>query len=330
MGISIRPELEQAGKSRDAEVRVRARRILATLNERHFRERLAAFSADRDDKQNLDLPGWSRFRSIVGKHKAARELFVEMQRSEPRILLATETKLESAGELLADRLRDSLSVVQFGGTGTMTSSSAAALLFVATDPQLKLNPQAANLVSNMISYQPALLTSLGGPRGAELKALINAWAVRETDDPNVLLQNVSLAYSQNLPGSRELAKAVLAKEERLPHLKQQAMSLLARAGYKEDAALLEPFLKDETVLADFNSTEDDRDLLKVSDYAMAMMIDLTKSKPEQFWDAPLIWKQGYNADLQTLAFKNEEARKTALKKWAAWWEEHKKEVVKGK
>jgi hypothetical protein len=327
MDVSIRPALQEATKSRDAEVRSRARRILAIVNERYFQQRLAAFAADAENKQGLDLPGWSRYQTIVGKDHLARELFVEMHRAEPRILEATESKLESINELLADRLGEMFQLTQLGGSANLSGSSAAALLFVASDAQLKLNADVANLVS-MLAYQPAFYTALNGARAEEFKKLLEAWVLRETDDPNVLVQNVSLALNQNLSAGRGLAKSVLKKDDLSPHALQQAISLLARTGQKEDAALLERFLKDETVLAHFNPNEANRDILKVSDYAMAMMIQLTGNDPRDFREGPLRWNQGWNADLQTLAFRTDEDRQAAMKKWNAWWSAHKDKLGK--
>ena len=327
MDVSVRPALQEAAKSRDAEVRSRARRILALVNERYFQQRLAAFASDVDDKQGLQLPGWSRFKTLVGKDRPARELFVEMHRAEPRILEATESKLESVNELLADRLGDMFQSAQLGGAANMSSSSAAALLFVATDAELKLSSEVANLVT-MLAYQPAFYSALNGARGDNLRKLLEAWVSRETDEPTLLAQNVALALNQNLAAGRGLATAVLKKGDLPVHSLQQAMSLLARSGKSADAALLEPFLKDETVLAHFNPNEATRDVLKMSDYAMAMMMKLTGNNPRDFRDGPLRWNQGWNADLQTLAFPTEEDRQAALKKWNAWWSAHKDKLGK--
>jgi hypothetical protein len=327
MDVSVRPALQEATKSRDAEVRSRARRILTTVNERYFQQRLAAFAADLENEQGLDLPGWSRYQTIVGKDRKARELFVEMHRAEPRILEATESKLKSINELLADRLGEMFQAAQFGGSANISGSSAAALVFVASDAQLKLSADVTNLVA-MLAYQPAFYSALNGTRAEELKKLLEAWVLRETDDPTVLAQNVSLALNQNLAAGRGLAQAVLKKDDLPAHAMQQAMSLLARSGKKEDAAHLEPFLKDDTVLAHFNPNEANRDVLKVSDYAMAMMIQLTGNNPRDFRDGPLRWNQGWNADLQTLAFRTDEDRQAALKKWNAWWSAHKDKLGK--
>ncbi len=327
MDVSVRAALQEAVKSRDAEVRSRARRILTTVNERYFQQRLAAFASDVDDKQGLQLPGWSRYQALVGKDRVARDLFVEMHRAEPRILEATESKLESVSELLADRLGEMFQSAQLGGAANTSGSSAAALLFVATDADLKLNAEVANLVT-MLAYQPAFYSALNGARGDHLRKLLEAWVTRETDEPALLAQNVALALNQNLPAGRSLATAVLKTGELPAHSIQQAMSLLARSGKPADAALLEGFLKDETVLAHFNPNEANRDVLKMSDYAMAMMMQLTGNNPRDFRDGPLRWNQGWNADLQTLAFRTEEDRQAALKKWNAWWTAHKDKLGK--
>jgi hypothetical protein len=327
MDVSVRPALVEATKSRDAEVRMRARRILVMVNQRYFETRLAAFVADADGKQGLELPGWSRFQLLAGKGREARELFVEMQRAEPRILEATVSKLENVNELLADRLHEGFQTPQLGGTGELSAASAAALVFVASDPKIQLRPESAVLVG-MIIYQPPFHSALGGPRGDAVKPILAAWVMRETDDVALLMQNVSLAMQHNLPIGRDLAKSVLGKGDLPPNAVAQAMSLLARSGKKEDAGLLERFLTNQTVIAHFNRNDPGRHSLKVCDCAMAMMIVLTGNKPDQFRDGPLRWNQGWNVDLQTLAFPTEDDRQAALKKWKAWWAENKEKLGK--
>jgi hypothetical protein len=327
LDVSIRPALVEATKSRDAEVRMRARRILVTVNQRYFETRLSAFIADVDGKQGLELPGWSRFQSLAGKSREARELFVELQRAEPRILEATESKLENVNELLADRLQEGFQTPQFGGAGELSAASAAALLFAATDPKVQLRPESAALVG-MLIYQPPFHSALGGPRGDLVKPILAAWVMRETDDEALLAQNVSLALQHNLSVGRELAKSVLEIKDLPPQRTTGAMSLLARTGKAEDAALLERFLSDETVIASFNRNDPGRHSLKICDCAMAMMIVLTGSKPDQFRDGPLRWNQGWNVDPQTLAFPTDEDRHAALKKWKQWWTENKEKLGK--
>ena len=221
-------------------------------------------------------------------------------------------------ELLADRLREVFQATQFGGTASLTSALAAALVFVASDPQVKLSSDVANLTS-MLAYQPPVYTAINGARGEEIKKLLEAWVMRDTDDASLLAQNISLALNHNLSVGRELAEAMLKKDDLAPQVAQQAMSLLARSGKKEDATLLARFLKDEAALANFNTNEANRDVPKVCDYAMAMMIALTGNKPQEYYEGPLRWGQGWNADLQSLAFRTEDDRQAALTKWKAGW-----------
>ncbi len=61
---------------------------------------------------------------------------------------------------------------------------------------------------------------------------------------------------------------------------------------------------------------------------MAMMIQLTGNNPRDIRDGLLRWGQGWNADLQTLAFRTDEDRQAALKKWSIWWSAHKDKLAK--
>jgi hypothetical protein len=321
MDVSVRELLTQAIQSRDAEVRWRARRVLAVVNERYFQQRLAEFSADVEDKQGLDLPGWSRFKQMVGRSPGARELFIEMQRAEPNLLETAESKLGSVSEILTDRLNEAFQAPQFGAASNTSAASAAAVVFVATDPNLKLSAETAEMIGAFV-YQPAFYSALTGNRSAELKKLLEAWVTRDSDDDALLIQNVGIALNQGLPAGRALAKKALAKKQLSPEGLRLSMSLLARTGKTEDAALLATFLKDETVLNHFNPNQADRDVLKVCDYAMAMMLHLTGSNPLEFRNGPLRWHQGWNAELQTLAFPSEQDRRTASDKWSTWWSTH--------
>src|SRR6266702_7953238 len=66
LGIVARDALQAACHDPDAEVRVRARTILATVSESDFRIRLEAFAADYDGRQKVTLPGWEVFEASFG------------------------------------------------------------------------------------------------------------------------------------------------------------------------------------------------------------------------------------------------------------------------
>ena len=55
-----------------------------------FQRRLVLFAEDVNDANHYDLPGWPRFREMVGSDRAARRLFVDMQRSEMGLMELSE------------------------------------------------------------------------------------------------------------------------------------------------------------------------------------------------------------------------------------------------
>jgi hypothetical protein len=325
MDVSIRPLLEKALESRDAEIRSRARRVLLVINERDLQNRLASFAADADDKLKLSLPGWDRFREIVGKDKASRELFVDMFRAEPRLMDAAESRLLSVNELLAERAREIYTSFYLGGglSRPASATSIAAILFVASDPRVALSGDAPSLTS-ALTQQSIYFTTGNNLRADQYKRILGAWITRDSSDTNVLWQSLQTALSQNLPEGRTLARNVLAKQTLPPQMKQQAMSLLARAGKNTDAALLVPLLDDASILQNNNPNgQTDRDNVKVSDYAMAVMMHLTNQNPKEFGMERADLQQGWNLKVETISFRTDDDRQSAAKKWRSWWEENK-------
>jgi hypothetical protein len=325
MDVSIRPLLERAMKSSDAEVRSRSRRVLLVINERDLQNRLAAFAADTEDKLHLTLPGWLRYQQIVGKDKAARELFVDMFRAEPRLMEATESRLQSVNELLAERARELYTTFYLGGgvSRPASATSIAAILLVASDPQVALNGDAPFLISSL-TQQGVYFTTGNNLRADQYKRILGAWITRDTSDTNVLWQSLSTALAQNLPEGRALARNVLGKQTLPPQMKQQAISLLARTGDKTDATLLVPLLDDASILQNNNPNgQHDRDNVKVADYAMAIMMHLTGQKPKDFGMDRADLQQGWNLKVETISFRTEEDREAVSKKWKSWWDENK-------
>src|SRR5882724_11839116 len=134
LGVATREALLEASNDPDAEVRARARTVLATVSESDFRNRLAAFSADYDGSQKQTLPGWEQFAAAFGTNHAARQLFIEMQRAEPELLEAYSQNPKAASEALDARCRALLeSLMRTHTSETMLSlGTTASLLLVAS------------------------------------------------------------------------------------------------------------------------------------------------------------------------------------------------------
>ncbi len=105
LGIVAHDALLRATQSDDAEVRVRARRILVRVLESDFQDRLEAFAAHYEDAGEQSLPAWDLFSADYGTSRLARELFVEMQRAEPEMLAALAEGPKAAADALNRRTR---------------------------------------------------------------------------------------------------------------------------------------------------------------------------------------------------------------------------------
>ncbi len=88
--------------------------------------------------------------------------------------------------------------------------------------------------------------------------------------------------------------------------------------------MLVPLLDDASIVQNNNANgQADRDNVKVSDYAMAVMLHLTAQNPKDFGMERADLQQGWNLKAETISFRTDEDREAAIKKWKSWWEENK-------
>jgi hypothetical protein len=193
----------------DAEVKQRAKRILMVLEERDLDARLQAFMRDTDEKQGVTLPGWKQFRQVAGSSQAARDLFVDMQRAESKLLLLFDTSPDKVPDALAQQLFE-----QTMALNTVTGSrsrqatkpgSVATYWFLAGEPELKFGSDAANGIVRMF-HSAGVGTQLASQE--PLRQLFVRWIMRETE-PMVMMQNLNYATQLNLPESGVLAERVV-------------------------------------------------------------------------------------------------------------------------
>src|SRR5581483_5617149 len=106
MGRLARPVLAAAAQSDpDPEVRVRCARLLPRATADDLKARTDAFLADAEGKYEHDLPGWKRFREVLGADAPARDLFVEILKSGSggELLAVVDAPAEEAGRAVSDR-----------------------------------------------------------------------------------------------------------------------------------------------------------------------------------------------------------------------------------
>jgi hypothetical protein len=323
-GISAREALEQASRDSDAEVRVRARAILATVIEADFLVRLEAFAADYDGSRKQSLPGWKSFAEQFGSSRAARQIFVEMQRAEPQLLEAFAKGDQGIGEVLNQRCHAISQAATHGQREEQVSmGTVATLLLVGASDDVTVDDQPGVQLYSWMIYQPAFQRNArAGPYSAMLKKLLGRWVMK---DSAATVQNLLFAATYELkPEAVQLASRVLTAEpEQQATARQYAMLVVGRFGNKQQVPMLEKLFNDASSLGTVQSSVPSKQVeLQVRDIALAAALHITKQNLRDYGYLAVQPNATLLFQVTTLFFNEPGQREAALKKWAQWRAEH--------
>ena len=321
IGVPAKEALVAALKEPDAEVRSRARRVLAVVLQRDFQIRLSAFSADTTTDDGHGLAGWDRFRAAVGHDAAARQLFVDMQRSEYGLLDAADAGPQSAGEVLAARMRQLEEGRDFTpdvfDNQQNTAARVAALLFVASDPDVPLSEEAGIYVMSLINQDPLRQAAQSGPLTAPLRKLLGGWLRRHSAASHSMkIQNLMIAAQYQLPDGIDLALGLLPDRAVEPYLRPYPILYIAGFGKREHMPALAPLLEDADNCGE--SEDSEKFQCQVRDVALVALIHLSGQDPREYGFDRFQSIDIQSFDNSRLGFPSKAARKAALAKWAAW------------
>jgi hypothetical protein len=319
MGIAIKPVLVAALDDSDAEIRMRARRILTTVVDADFQHRLALFAEDVRDARHYDLPGWSRFRKLVGSDRAARNLFVEMQRAEPNLMVAFEAGQEPAARMLETRIRFAQAAFQgrigFSSNG-LSVGSIAALLFVGSDKSINLADDYALQLGNLPYYQPFQSAIVAGQQSELLKKILGPWIARDASQ-TLIYQNLYLAMRFNLKEGLDPAIRLLQQPGAVPQVKPLALLAISKFGGKEHLPLVEPFMRATDLCAqvDVNGI---RYVTQVRDVALFASLRLAGQEPKGYGFTRVPPNDQLLYQIANFGFRTDLERDEAFKKWSEW------------
>lgn len=324
LGIAAREPLEQAIRDGDAEVRVRARAILASVTEADFQVRLEAFAADYDGSAKQTLPGWSAFAAQFGSTRAARQIFVEMQRAEPELLEAFGKADKSLDTVLNERCQAISQAATHGQREeSMSIGTVATLLLVGASDEVTVEEQPGVQLFSWMIYQPAFQRNARvGPYAAMLKKLLGRWVMK---DSTATVQNLLFAATYELkPEAVQLASRVLTAEPlQQATARQYAMLVVGRFGDKQHVPMLEKLFTDATSLGTVQSSVPSRQVeLQVRDIALAAALHITKQNLRDYGYVAPQPNPTLLFQVTTLYFNEPALRDAALKKWAQWRSEH--------
>jgi hypothetical protein len=325
MGLPVKALLLEGSKDGDPEVRRRCRELLPAVLEADRLARIDAFVADKEGKREHDLPGWRRFRGVVGDGPEARQLFVEMQKGEPcTFLLDVEKDPGHAGDLcyarcqqmqekLYGRFRTGLDT---GNQTPVTLAEMAAVMLVASDPKVQMPNFSSYMVGNFL-YQQVARNALTGTRPTPFRKLVLAWIERQVGDDNGLQYALNMAVNLELKECLDLAVRA-AKEKKVKGQGLGAvLTTIGKMGGKEHAALLEAHLGDTTVIGNFGINRGSG-TTEVRDVALAMLVHGTKQTHKDYGFLFAEGNAGLMFNAVFLGFASGPERDKAHRKWKDW------------
>jgi hypothetical protein len=339
LGETARPAIAAAiGPPTDPEIRDRCRQILAALDVRRQRAKLAEEEArlvallndDHAADHHYDLPGWQRFRSDVGTSRDARELFAQMLRSE-RALLTMADACNDREQLrtLNDELQREIGstskllphpVPQF--RAQVTPGRVAALVFVASMEGVELPNTSSSLLYSTLLQSRSRTATADAPGNEPMRQIVRHWVlVEQPGDANLPYYKMLLAVQFDIKEGVELARRIIREPNRTtrPHEFMQAITAICRFGAKDQIPDLETLLTNHAICYTLHINSKQY-TTEVRDVALAALVHLTGQKHADYgMDRVQLNPQTVFAP-HTVGFaKDEEAKRIeAFAKWDRW------------
>jgi hypothetical protein len=316
LGKAAEPALREGLKSPEAEVRDRCQGLLDELQRGDREGLIKAFLEDKDDRMNPPLPGWRRYAKLAGGGPAARKSFAAMSLAAGDLLEAAEKDPKEAANLVAARAPALAPAFITSGRDEEALAEAAALLFVATDPRIRLAVPAFNAVASgleVLANREALRKKFLEDAG--YRKLLVGFVQHRWDGP-LTDRALPLAASFELKECADgLAALALARETEAA-TRGWALLAFARLGGKADVKRLEPLLDDATPVG--TKKVGAKTLrAEVRDVALAAVVQLSGRQPDDFGFPYFQALPG----LKTIpspaccGFADGAGREAALKKW---------------
>jgi hypothetical protein len=284
------------------------RRLMEEPVDGEVQQRLQAFQADSEDKEDHNIPGWRRFRAIIGigpeagdKYAQVKAFFIEMLKQEPELMKSMAAGPAAEAKAMALRLQQ---VAQARNSTDSekrklpTIETTAALLLIATDPAMESleKPNDFSAMLNVVQYPDFYMALLyQEPTDAEKKKmsehdklymeqklaahfvaqkLLGQWIMRSGDE-SASSSKLNLALNFDLKeGLVPALRIVQIRQSRNQSLRAQAIGFIGKWGGLNYAKALDDLLDDDSKLFKGRMGEEQIEI-QIRDVALAWLIHLT-------------------------------------------------------
>jgi RNA polymerase sigma factor (sigma-70 family) len=327
----------------DADLEVAKR--CAAIWPRLWQTEIARPEADR--MAGYTHPLWARFRKVAGDDASSRTLFAEMAADFTRFsrLEVIEADPDKAGAAYTAELKQRAEALERGyqeavaaagkrtgligpASGIPTRSEFVTLLFLGTYPATAKDEGAANTHNNVFAF--ALRTE----KTLALRRLYAAWLKTRTD-PQPIQIGLNLAVNYYIAEVAPVAAAHAANDKLAPGVRAFALLAVGRFGTADDLPVLKKAFVDSRVFHTTNYTFQDgkqRPIeVQVGDAAIGSALWIYGQRAADFGFPIAAMLKNHPdtlAQCGLLGFFDNDTRRAAHKKAAAWLDEHKDDKPK--
>jgi hypothetical protein len=319
LGSAAKAALVEGLKHPDLEVRRRARWILEQVRAEEFDARLAAFVADTDGSREHNLPGWERYRELVGDGRPARKLFAAMMRSDGPLLSAYEKQSSTLSFLFADRAALAGSVARGGELGELvTPANVATLLLIGSDRGWKEHSRHVSSLYQLLNYPATKNLIERGEHGPLVFSLLRTWVEGAAANGSSFGMMMALKYELKETALAQ-AKELIDAESPSSSMLHYAIIAIGRFGDEQDIPLLKPLLANETVCHRWSNSQLKKNGtidVQVRDAALVVILRLQGKDPKEHGFKLLRDNPETLYYVYTFGFIEDEEREAAHAKWA--------------
>jgi hypothetical protein len=308
LGEEARTALTEGLREPNAETRLRVERILALIEQNDFQRLVDAFLTSTDPDAGSELPGWQRFRDLVGDDRESREMYVGMLKAEGDLLVATARSPRAAAGAFQLRCQQ-LQVESAAQAREIDAATLAAVLFVASDDRVPMTPGVDSLLYRFCSHSSVEKVLEDKENNSLMRRVVASW----------IASGRGGYYSLRLAMRHELPEGLAAAEKMLDgdtpaYYRQYAILTYAKLGAKTDIPRLMKLLDDATICTT-HRVNNETFQTQFRDIALVAVLHLAGYDPQMFGFERIREHSEYVYSPYTLGFKTEDERTAAFSKW---------------
>jgi len=324
--------IQEGLKHSSPEVRTRCNRLILGIKGKIRQQRLDAFASGSKTISAKQLPGWDRFKKLVGDTSPMRLLFVELWRAEPQLMEMANSN-PKATAALAEKILQKYQRNEARPTGLSILHSQMALLFVFGDERITYPATVVTMAARFCQYGHLKDALRKKELHEPMQKLYKQFFTRSVPEP-ALSDLLTVAQRCNLDEKiiMQLArKLALANSEAIALQRGLGILTIAQYGTAKDIALLQPLFEKDSLCMDIHQRvrKNGKTItvvypLQVRDIALATVIHLSDQDLQEFGFPRAKPNGPYPFGLRTIVFVSDKERQAAFKKWADFCKKNKK------